>query len=174
MAAITPYTYELSFGVRKDWPELIPILEKILASISEREKQIIKEKWIDIRFQKQIDWQWVIGIGLGILLIAAGIVTTFLLSNRRLAQEIVKRQQAEKVVNEKSAVAAELKKKVDALKAEYDKLLAEKLAAREALVDKTSALEQAQQQAAEARTVAEEAAAALDLFRQAYPGAAKP
>ena len=49
VAATTPYTYELSFGVRKDWPELIPILEKILASISEREKQIIKEKWVDIR-----------------------------------------------------------------------------------------------------------------------------
>jgi PAS domain S-box-containing protein len=98
VAAVTPYAYELSFGVRKDWPELIPILEKILTSISEREEQIIKEKWVDIRFQKQIDWQWVIGIGLAILLISGGIVTTSLISNRRLAREVVKRQQAEEVV----------------------------------------------------------------------------
>ena len=27
-ATVSPYTYALSFGVRKDWPELIPILEK--------------------------------------------------------------------------------------------------------------------------------------------------
>jgi PAS domain S-box-containing protein len=98
VAAVTPYAYELSFGVRKDWPELIPILEKILVSISEREKQIIKEKWVNIRFQKQIDWQWVIGISLAIVLIAGGIVTTILISNRRLAREVVKRKQAEEVV----------------------------------------------------------------------------
>jgi two-component system sensor histidine kinase EvgS len=100
VAASTPYTYELSFGVRNDWPELIPILEKILASITEREKQIIKEKWVDIRFQRRIDWQWVIGISLAILLIAGGIVTTFHFSNRRLAREVVKRQQAEDAVKD--------------------------------------------------------------------------
>jgi two-component system sensor histidine kinase/response regulator len=97
VAAITPYAYELSFGVRKDWPELIPILEKILASITQREKQIIKEKWVNIRFQKQIDWQLLIGISLTIVLIAGGIVTIILISNRRLAREVVKRRKAEEV-----------------------------------------------------------------------------
>ena len=95
VAAITPYVYELSFGVRKDWPELIPILEKILASISEREKQIIKEKWVDIRFQKQTDWQSVFGISLAIVLIAGSIVTLIGSSNRRLAAEVKQRKQAE-------------------------------------------------------------------------------
>jgi two-component system sensor histidine kinase EvgS len=98
VAAVAPYAYELSFGVRKDWPELIPILEKILGSITEFEKQIIKEKWVDIRVQKQVDWQWVIGSGLVILLIAGGIVATSLISNRRLAREVVKRKRAEEVV----------------------------------------------------------------------------
>ena len=48
---------------------IIPILEKGLASITEREKQIIKEKWVDIRFQKQIDWQPVIWQGSSINLL---------------------------------------------------------------------------------------------------------
>jgi ABC-type amino acid transport substrate-binding protein len=56
VASSTPYTYELSFGVRKDWPELIPILEKSLASITEREKQIIREKWVNIQFERQVNW----------------------------------------------------------------------------------------------------------------------
>jgi two-component system sensor histidine kinase EvgS len=98
VVATTPYAYELSFGVRKEWPELIPILNKSLASITEREKQIIKEKWVDIRFQKQTDWPLVIGISLVIFMIAGGIVTAFSISNRRLAREVVKRQQAEEVV----------------------------------------------------------------------------
>ena len=98
VAATTPYAYELSVGVRKDWPELIPILNKILASISTREKQIIKEKWVDIRFRKQIDWQLVIWFSLAIVLIAGGIIATFLISNRRLAREVVKRKQAEEVI----------------------------------------------------------------------------
>jgi len=95
VAATTPYAYELSFGVRKDWPELIPILEKIIASVTPREKQIIKEKWVNIRFQKQIDWQLIIGISLAIVMIAGGIVTIILFSNRRLAQEIKQRRRAE-------------------------------------------------------------------------------
>jgi PAS domain S-box-containing protein len=95
VAAVTPYVYDLSFGVRKDWPELIPILEKTLASITKREKQIIKEKWVNIRFKKQIDWQWVIGISLAIVLIAGGIVTIILISNRRLMREVNQRRRAE-------------------------------------------------------------------------------
>jgi PAS domain S-box-containing protein len=84
--------------VRKDWPELIPILEKIIASITQREKQIIKEKWVNIRFQKEIDWQAIFGISLAIVLIAGGIITVIFNSNRRLVREVAKRKQAEEAV----------------------------------------------------------------------------
>jgi PAS domain S-box-containing protein len=94
VAAPTPYAYELSIGVRQDWPEIVPILEKTLASITMREKQIIKEKWGDIRFQRQTDWRVVIGISLAIALIAGGVVTIIAFSNRRLAREVNRRKQA--------------------------------------------------------------------------------
>ncbi len=77
------------------WSE---VLEKILTSITPREKQIIKEKWVNIRFQRQIDWQMVSGISLAIVLIAGSIVTIILIWNRRLAREVVKRQLAEEAV----------------------------------------------------------------------------
>jgi PAS domain S-box-containing protein len=104
VAATTPYAYELSFGVRRDWPELIPILNKSLASITESEKQIIKEKWIDIRFQKQADWPLVIGIGVVIFMIAGGIVAFTSIVNRRLAAEVEQRKQAKRAAD--MAIAA--------------------------------------------------------------------
>jgi PAS domain S-box-containing protein len=104
VAATTPYAYELSFGVRRDWPELIPILNKSLASIAESQKQIIKEKWVDIRFQKQADWPLVIGVGVVIFMIAGGIVAFTSIVNRRLAAEVEQRKQAKRAAD--MAIAA--------------------------------------------------------------------
>ncbi len=45
----------LYFAVRNDWPELVSILNKGLASISEKEREAIKQKWIAVKIEKQID-----------------------------------------------------------------------------------------------------------------------
>ncbi len=39
---------DLSIGVRKDWPEFVPILNKALASITQEEHQKIRRKWIGL------------------------------------------------------------------------------------------------------------------------------
>lgn len=39
---------QMGYGVRKDWPELIPILNKALASITPEESLTIRRKWGDI------------------------------------------------------------------------------------------------------------------------------
>ncbi len=44
----------LYFAVRNDWPELVTIINKGLASISE--KEAIKQKWIAVTIEKQIDY----------------------------------------------------------------------------------------------------------------------
>ena len=46
----------LYFAVRSDWPELVTIINKGLASISEKEKEAIKQKWIAVTIEKQIDY----------------------------------------------------------------------------------------------------------------------
>ena len=98
VVAPTPYAYDLSFGVRKDWPQLIPILEKGLAAITDREKEIIKDKWVNIRFKKQIDWQMVLGIILIGTFVVGIILSVILIWNRRLAGEIAERKQKEKLI----------------------------------------------------------------------------
>lgn len=47
---------DLYFAVRNDWPELVTIINKGLASISEKEKEAIKQKWIAVTIEKQIDY----------------------------------------------------------------------------------------------------------------------
>mgnify|MGYP001828138378 FL=1 len=40
---------ELAFGVRKDWPQLVSILNKTLATITPAESRVIRNRWIPIR-----------------------------------------------------------------------------------------------------------------------------
>jgi len=92
----TPYSYELSMGVRKDWPEFMPILQKALDSISEQERDQIYRNWIKLRYEHGFDydllWKVLIGVFLVIMLI--------LIWNRRLSSEIEKRTEAEKLLND--------------------------------------------------------------------------
>ena len=42
----TPISIKLGLGIRKDWPELVSILNKCFAKISARQAQTISDKWI--------------------------------------------------------------------------------------------------------------------------------
>ncbi len=86
----TPYGFDLSMGVRNDWPELVTILQKALDSISESEKTNIYNNWITLRVQKFDYWL------LGKILIPLVVVLLFVLYwNRKLKSEIEKRKLAQ-------------------------------------------------------------------------------
>ncbi len=72
VAAPTPYNMNLSMGVRKDWPELVTILDKLLASINDEQRMAIRKKWMRVDYEVQVDYQllWrVIAAGLVLLLL---------------------------------------------------------------------------------------------------------
>ncbi|WP_158498882.1 transporter substrate-binding domain-containing protein [Magnetospira sp. QH-2] len=81
----------LSFAVRKDWPELVPILNKALASITPEEEAAIRNKWVSVDYTTGLDmtlvWQ-IVGAGSVIVLI-------IIIWNRRLRREVVARRRAE-------------------------------------------------------------------------------
>ena len=54
IAASTPYDYEMAFGVRSDWPELLDIMEKGLNSISIEERNAISRKWLTLKFEHEM------------------------------------------------------------------------------------------------------------------------
>ncbi len=92
----TPYNYELSMAVRNDWPEFIPILQKALDAITDKERDQIYRNWIKLRYEHGFDydllWQ--------VLAVVALVIAIILFWNRRLSNEIGKRIEAEKRVQD--------------------------------------------------------------------------
>jgi two-component system, sensor histidine kinase and response regulator len=80
----------LHFAVRKDWPELVSIINKTLDNISDEEKIAISNKWIE--FKSEVNYGPIIRIILIIGSILAGIMTVSFFWIIRLRKEIRKRK----------------------------------------------------------------------------------
>jgi PAS domain-containing protein len=93
----------LSFGVRKDWPELVPLINKVLASITPEEEAAIRAKWGSTQYQIGINIATVRQVMLQAGGAVAVIVIFVLLWNRRLSREVKQRRQAEEQLAEKEA-----------------------------------------------------------------------
>src|SRR5689334_10955907 len=44
-------------GVRKDWPELAAILDKVLSGIGHEQEREISQKWLSVRYENKIDYR---------------------------------------------------------------------------------------------------------------------
>jgi len=89
--ATTPYDYEIMFAASKEMAPLIPIIEKAIADISERERRLIFDKWINIQIEKKLDVQFVFQSLLGVALIIGLIIAMFTYWNRQLAKKVAAR-----------------------------------------------------------------------------------
>ncbi|MCB0075465.1 MAG: hypothetical protein KDE20_28625, partial [Caldilineaceae bacterium] len=67
----TPYTFDLAIGVRKDWPELVTILDKALDTIDETERRDIRQKSIGVRYEIEVNYTllWRVVAGASALLL---------------------------------------------------------------------------------------------------------
>ncbi len=97
VAAPTPYSFEQSIGVRKDWPQLVAILNKAIEHVSPQQWQAIKSRWFAVRFEytQAVDrralWR---AVSLTIA-VALPILFFVLWWNRRLQREIRRREETE-------------------------------------------------------------------------------
>ncbi len=66
-----PHRFELSMGVRNDWPIFAGILEKALSSITQEEKDAIYAKHITIEYTQDISWMRVLQIVIPLSLFVA-------------------------------------------------------------------------------------------------------
>ncbi len=100
ISAVTPYKFNLSIGVRRDWPELVGILDKALESIPESEKDQIRNSWISMQFEHRIDWDLLFRWILGMTLVSGTILGIILFSNSKLKKEVGERKRAEQALME--------------------------------------------------------------------------
>jgi len=107
VAVATPYSFDLALAVRKDWATLAGILDKALAEIPESTKAEINNRWINVRFQRQVDWTLILKIVIPIVLAGGFLLLTFLGWNRRLRKEVTKRKEAEEQLHGAKQIAEE-------------------------------------------------------------------
>ncbi|WP_457573064.1 transporter substrate-binding domain-containing protein [Desulfolithobacter sp.] len=87
----TPYSFDLSIGVRREEPILAGLMQKTVAAIPEEERNAIYQRWVTVTYERGVDYALVWKILLGSILL----VLSILYWNRRLAREVTLRQRAE-------------------------------------------------------------------------------
>ncbi len=95
VAATTPYQRQLGLGVRKDWPELVTILNKTLIAMPSEDRADIHRQWLNLQFEREVDWYFVWQVVFGISAVSVLVLGVILIWNRRLAAEIEVRRQTE-------------------------------------------------------------------------------
>ncbi|BHH85942.1 transporter substrate-binding domain-containing protein [Desulforhopalus sp. 52FAK] len=97
VAGPVSYSQEhLYFSVRKDWPELVGIIEKGLASISSSKEKEIRERWVEVEYEPGVDPHVVFEYFLEAAFVILFIIMLILASNKRLKKEILRRERVEK------------------------------------------------------------------------------
>jgi PAS domain S-box-containing protein len=99
IAAPTKYSFELSFGVRKDWPELVTIMDKTLDSLDDKERAAIKNVWMAINVHFGTDITTIIIWTIPPIIGVSIIIGVILFSNRRLKESEKAIQEREERIN---------------------------------------------------------------------------
>jgi PAS domain S-box-containing protein len=105
VATTTPHRYELSFAVRKDWPEMVDILNKTIETITDTDASTIHNRWINVRFERQFDWMLVLKIVIPIIFVGGLALFIFVRWNRALSREVSERRKVEEALLESRATA---------------------------------------------------------------------
>ncbi len=96
VASPTMFTYNISFAVRKDWPELVGILNKAIKSLTPEQKQEFKNKWFAVRFEYTVDRSKIWKTALGVAGVAAILLLIAIFWNRSLEKQIQERKKVER------------------------------------------------------------------------------
>ena len=102
VAAPTEYGDDTqAVGVRRDWPELAGILDRVIAGIPEEEREQIWHDEMAVRFEYGLNWQkiavYAIPGGTALLIVIFIVV----LANRRLSREVAEKVAAERQLSER-------------------------------------------------------------------------
>lgn len=93
-----------SIGVRKDWPELVSIINKYLSAMSDEQHSEIRKKAFAIRYEHGINRAYVTKVVLRSLAVFLIVVFAVLYWNRKLAKEIRERKRIQAELGKLSRV----------------------------------------------------------------------
>jgi polar amino acid transport system substrate-binding protein len=87
-------SWEIGIGVRNDYPILLSILQKSISSLSKEDIDAINKKWMSIKFDKGLNYDVFLKVGIPIISIL--VIIIFYLWNIKLKQEIKNKRKLEK------------------------------------------------------------------------------
>jgi len=91
ITGFTPYKFELSIAVRKGLEPLVPIFNKVIASMSDKQKATIANSWLSIKVQSGVETKTILLWVLPITTLVLIIILYILYINKRLKTEISSR-----------------------------------------------------------------------------------
>ena len=101
----TPYKDKLAFGIRKGLEPLIPIINKVLAEISEKQRNEIVNRWLSVQVNVGTDVLTMMQWGIPIFFVLVFFITFVMRSNARMQKEIVRRRETESSLEEAKITA---------------------------------------------------------------------
>ena len=99
VAAVTPYRLPIRIGVRKDWPELVTIINKVLDTMPAATAQDFHNRWFNIQRTTEMDWRLFWTLTGGIVLAALAVVLIALFIIRKFRREVLVRRSTETMLN---------------------------------------------------------------------------
>ena len=100
---------DISFGVRKDWPELVSILNKSLAHMDRETKENIRQRWLSLEpipWWRDPSFQRIGLFSLGGFVL---IIVFFVVWNQSLKRQVKKRSRALELAHQRLVRAAKMK-----------------------------------------------------------------
>ena len=92
--------YHLYFAARKDWPQLVTLMGKALATLDRRELAAINNRWITVRYDYGLTSGALLRWAALILIPALLLVALFVLHNRSLRREVAEREKTERELSQ--------------------------------------------------------------------------
>ena len=103
VAPVDENVNRLHFAVRNDWPELVAILNKGLAGVTEEEAQAIRKKWVGVTVESGLQLGRALRILGAVVAVAIAFLGLLALHNRRLRAEVRVRRRAEDALRRSEA-----------------------------------------------------------------------
>lgn len=100
IAGVLPEQFDLHYAVRKDWPELVGLLDRAIASLTEAERQAVVHPWIRVDYERVIRWDLVWKTAAIVLSVLGTVLGAVIYHNRRLARELEERIRLQREIKE--------------------------------------------------------------------------
>ena len=91
IALMTPYSFDIRISTRQALAPLIPLIHRVLGTLSEHERTLIFDKWVNLRGEPHFDWGRAVAIGSAVFALVLLGLMTILYWNRRLTHEVAAR-----------------------------------------------------------------------------------